>query len=226
MKTLYSRHKWMQIVFGALFLAAGILMIVIALNENNDQQTIAKWLSIVYAVSLFLFGATCIFSGVFSLKKKYFDPAFIYGDLAIALGVVLCVHNTMINDFIVVFVGTLITTIGVVFLGEAVAMIFFKRPKPSIVVFFLLGAAFLTLGILSYVWQKEALNVIYVGVGGILCLVGVIQMVFGVVATIKARNTLPVQDNEEVQPEPVGEISQQPEVIDVEANNDTHNTDA
>ena len=32
MKTLYARHKWMQIVFGALFLLAGIAVIVIEYN--------------------------------------------------------------------------------------------------------------------------------------------------------------------------------------------------
>ena len=224
MKTLYSKHKWMQIVFGGLFLAAGIAMIVIALNESNDQETIAKWLSIVYAVSLFLFGATCIFSGVFSLKNKFFDPAFIYGDLAIAIGVVLCVKTTMINDFIVIFIGTLLTTIGVVFLGEAVAMIFFKRPKVSIAAFFILGAAFLTLGILSYVWQKEALNVIYVGVGGLMCLIGLIQVIFGIVATIKAKKIAddiasqnPIKDED---PEQI------PEVIDVQPNDDNNNNNA
>jgi len=221
MKTLYEKHKWMQIVFGGLFLAAGIAMIIISLNENNDQQTIAKWLSIVYAISLFLFGATCIFSGVFSLKNKFFDPAFIYGDLAIAIGVVLCVHSTMINDFIVVFVGTLLTTIGVVFLGEAVAMIFFKRPKVSIALFFLLGAAFLTLGILSYVFQTEALTVIYVGVGAIMCLIGFIQIVFGIVSTIKAKKIA----NDIASQNPIIEQPEQDasQIIDVQSNDDGSN---
>ena len=226
MKTLYNKHKWMQIIFGALFLAAGILMIVIALNENNDQQTIAKWLSIVYAVSLFLFGATCIFSGVFSLKNKYFDPAFIYGDIAIAIGVVLCVHNTMINDFIVVFVGTLLTTTGVVFLGEAVAMIFFKRPKPSIVLFFLLGALFLTLGILSYVFQQEALQIMFYGTGAVMCLVGVVQMVFGTVATIKAKKV--AKDIADQNPVVIDNVDQEeiPQIVDVQPNEDNNSGNA
>lgn len=214
----------MQIVFGGLFLAAGIVMIVIALNESNNQETIAKWLSIVYAVSLFLFGATCIFSGVFSLKNKLFDPAFIYGDLAIAIGVVLCVKTTMINDFIVIFMGTLLTTIGVVFLGEAVAMIFFKRKKIAIALFFLLGAAFLTLGILSYVFQKEALNVIYVGVGAIMCLIGVIQIIFGIVATIKAKKLA----NDIAEQNPIVDNTNEeiPQIVDVTPNDDNNNNNA
>ncbi|MBE6135860.1 MAG: hypothetical protein E7181_01145 [Erysipelotrichaceae bacterium] len=209
MKTLYARHKWMQIVFGGLFLAAGIAIIIISLNFPDN---IAKALSVILAITLFLFGASCIFSGVFSLKSKYFDPAFIYGDLAIALGVLLCIHNTMIQDLLVVFVGTLLTTIGVVFLGEAVAMIFFKRPKPSIVIFFLLGAAFLTFGVLSYVYQNEATQVIYIATGALMALVGFIQIIFGIVATIKAKkiaNDIAEQsepivlDNEPENPQPI-----------------------
>lgn len=209
MKTLYARHKWMQIVFGGLFLGAGIAIIIISLNFPDN---IAKALSVILAITLFLFGASCIFSGVFSLKSKYFDPAFIYGDLAIALGVLLCIHNTMIQDLLVVFVGTLLTTIGVVFLGEAVAMIFFKRPKPSIVIFFLLGAAFLTFGVLSYVYQNEATQVIYIATGALMALVGFIQIIFGIVATIKAKkiaNDIAEQsepivlDNEPENPQPI-----------------------
>ena len=222
MKTLYEKHKWMQIVFGALFLAAGILVIIFSLNW---PENIAKALSVILAISLFLFGASCIFSGVFALKNKYFDPAFIYGDLAIAIGVVLCVHNLMIGDFIVLFAGTILVTIGVVFLGEAVAMIFFKRPKPSIVAFFLLGAIFLTLGVLSYVYNGEAQTIIYIATGAIMALVGFVQIIFGIVATIKAKKIAKdiasqnpvVTDNNE---------NENPQVIDVQPNDDNHNGNA
>ena len=219
MKTLYSRHKWMQIVFGALFLLAGVAIIVISLNWKDY---IDKALSVVLAISLFIFGASCIFSGVFSLKNRYFDPAFIYGDLAIALGVVLCVHNTMIKDLIVLFVGTILTTIGVVFLGEAVAMIFFKRPKPSIVLFFILGAAFLTLGVLSYVFQAEALIIIYVATGALMILTGVIQIAFGIVATVKAKKI--ANDIAEQNPVVIDNNDQQevPQIVDVQTNDDNN----
>ena len=226
MKTLYARHKWMQIVFGGLFLLAGAAIIIISLNW---PEYISKSLSVILAISLFIFGASCIFSGIFSLRNKYFDPAFIYGDLAIALGVVLCVHNTMIQDLIVVFVGTILTTIGVVFLGEATAMIFFKRPKLSIVLFFLLGAAFLTLGILSYVFQEEATTVIYIATGSIMCLVGLVQIGFGIVNTIKGKKDISDEDLDRDLPNEQPEASEQPEIIDVQPNdenNDSSKSDA
>lgn len=222
MKTLYEKHKWMQIVFGALFLVAGILVIIFSLNW---PENIAKALSVILAISLFLFGASCIFSGVFALKNKYFDPAFIYGDLAIAIGVVLCVHNLMIGDFIVLFAGTILVTIGVVFLGEAVAMIFFKRPKPSIVAFFLLGAIFLTLGILSYVYNGEAQTIIYIATGAIMALVGFVQIIFGIVATIKAKKIA----NDIASQNPVvtdNNENDNSQVIDVQPTDDNHNGNA
>ena len=223
MKTLYARHKWMQIVFGALFLLAGIAVIVI---EYNWPDYTDRSLSVVLAVALFIFAAACIFSGVFSLKNKYFDPAFIYGDLAVALGVVLCVKNTMITEILVIFIGTILTTIGVVFLGEAVSMIFFKRPKPSIVLFFLLGALFLTLGILSYVFQQEALQIMFYGTGAVMCLVGVVQMVFGTVATIKAKKV--AKDIADQNPVVIDNVDQEevPQIVDVQPNEDNNNGNA
>lgn len=223
MKTLYYRHKWMQILFGVLFLAAGILIIVFALNNNDN---ISKWLSIVLAIGLFIFAASSIFSGIFSLKEKYFDPGFIIGDICIAIGVVLIVFPTMIGDFIVIFVGTLLTTIGTVFLGEAVAMIFFRRPKFSIASFFLLGAVFLALGILSYAFKEDAQTVIYVAVGAIMALVGVVQAIFGIVATSKeAKAKRDISEQEQIKKDDAVDVkeveldiensSTTPEIIDV-----------
>ena len=228
MKTLYARHKWMQIVFGLLFAAAGVVIIIVALN---NKEYISKVLSIAYAVALFLFGATCIFSGVFSLRDKYFDPAFIYGALSIAIGVVLCTNSEMISQFIVVFVGTILVTFGVVYLGEATSMIFFKRPKFFIAMFFVLGAAFVTMGVLTYCFQVEAEIVVYVAVGAISCLVGLIQIVFGTWATLKMAKVRKDINEQQAKfsPEAI-EVKnpENPEVIDAKVNDNNNNgsTDA
>ena len=98
--------------------------------------------------------------------------------------------------------------------------------KSWIIVFFLLGALFLTLGILSYVFSEEATVVIYVATGALMCLVGVIQIIFGIVATVKAKKIaddivnqtdVVVLDNEEPNPQ----------IIDATTNdNNSGNADA
>lgn len=79
----------------------------------------------------------------------------------------------------------------------------------------------MTFGILSYVFQEEALTVIYVGVGGIMCVIGFIQIIFGIVSTIKAKkiaNDIASQNPIVEQPE-----EEVPQIVDVQPNDDNNN---
>jgi len=184
MKTLFAKHKWMQLIYGLLLLAAGILVIVFAIN---DKERISTWLSIIASIGLFIYAAALMFSGVFSLKKKYFDIAFIYSVLFISIGVVLLCNQEMIGKFITIFVATALTATGVVEIGEATSMIFFKRPIFFIVVFYILGAAFIALGVLAFCFQENVEQVVYVGVGALLCLTALLEIVLGIVSIARHK---------------------------------------
>ena len=177
MKTLFSKHKWMQLIYGLLLAVAGVLIIVAAVN---DKEQVSKWLSIIVAISLFIYAAALLFTGVFSLKKKYFDITFVYAVLFVSIGVCLLCNQEMIGSFITIFVATLLTAIGVVEIGEATSMIFFKRPVFFVVLFYLLGAAFITLGVLAYCFQEEVQQIVYVGIGILMCLTAVLELALGV----------------------------------------------
>ena len=209
MKTLFAKHKWMQIVYGVLLLVAGILIIVFAFN---DKDNISKWLSIVAAITLFVYSAALLFTGIFSLKDKYFDMSFVFAVIFIAIGVVLLSNTTIMGQFITVFVSTLFIALGVIEIGEATAMIFFKRPIPSIIIFYVLGVVFLTLGILAISFKEEVEQIIYIGVGGIACVVAVIQLVLGVVGTIKDAKAKKMQKQSALDAEVIVEAPEQIEV--------------
>ena len=194
MKTLFSKHKWMQLVYGALLLGAGILIIVIANNNPND---FSKWLSIVLSIALFIYASALLFSGVFSLKKKLFDISFVYAVIFVAIGVTLLVNPTMIGQFVTIFIATLLCGSGLVEMGEATAMVFFKRHKFFIVLFYILGAALIALGVLAFVFQNDAQKVMYVASGAILAGVGVVELILGVVSLFKNRKEK--KDDKEVE---------------------------
>lgn len=177
MKTLFAKYKWMQLIYGLLLAVAGVLIIVAAVN---DKEQVSKWLSIIVAISLFIYAAALLFTGVFSLKKKYFDITFVYAVLFVSVGVCLLCNQEMIGSFITIFVATLLTAIGVVEIGEATSMIFFKRPVFFVVLFYLLGAAFITLGVLAYCFQEEVQQIVYVGIGILMCLTAVLELALGV----------------------------------------------
>ena len=177
MKTLFMKHKWMQLVYGILLAVAGVLLIVFAIN---DQKNVATWLSVIAAITLFIYALALLFTGIFSLKDRYFDLAFIYAVVFIAIGVVLLCNTEIISQFITVFVATLLCGLGAVEVGEATAMVFFKRPKPFIVIFYLLGAIFITLGVLAFAFKNQVEQIIYVSVGILICITAVLEMILGV----------------------------------------------
>ena len=198
MKTLFSKHKWMQLVYGALLIAAGVVVIVIALNQ---QDQISQWLSIVVSIALFIYAAALMFTGIFSLKKKVFDLAFIYSVVFIAIGVVLLVKPMMIGEFITIFVATLLCAGGVVEIGEATAMVFFKRPLFFIIAFYVLGAALIALGVLCFSFQNDVQKIIYIASGAILALAGAIELALGIYSLFKHKEDEKEEDDEKEEEE-------------------------
>lgn len=194
MKTLYSKHKWMQIIFGALLLAAGIAIIVVSVTKPD---TVTEWLSVILAIGTFIFGATLIFSAIFGLNDHYFDIALLFAALFIAIGVVLCVQRTLIGDVIIYFVGALLITFGVIGLGQSVAMIFFKRRKLAIALFFIAGALILTLGVLALCFPDQTKKIVYICVGVILAVFGIIEIIFGIISTTKKNKDNKPEEVEE-----------------------------
>ena len=182
MKTLFAKYKWMQLIYGLLLLVAGVLIIVAAIK---DKTQVSEWLSVIVAVGLFIYSAALLFTGVFSLKKKYFDITFIYAVLFVSVGVCLLCNRDLIDSFITIFVATLITAMGVVEIGEATSMIFFKRPVFFVVLFYILGAALITLGVLAFCFKVS--QIIYVGVGVIMCLTALLQIGLGIHGLFIAR---------------------------------------
>ena len=181
MNALFAKHKWLQIIYGALFLIAGAFIIIIAL-VSKDTNDLSTWLSIICAIGLFIFGGCSIMAGIFSLEKRYFSALFIYGALSIAIGVVLCTKLDFVIQVIVVFIGVLFITLGAVECGEAAAMIYFKRSKFFIALFFIFAAILITAGVLVLVFQEKELlkKIVYVGAGGILVLIGLIETFRGI----------------------------------------------
>ena len=186
MNTLFAKHKWLQIIYGALFLVAGVFVIIVSLTGTGDLST---WLSIICAIALFIFGGCSIMAGVFLLEKKLFSPLFIYGALSIAIGVVLCANTEFIISVIIVFIGVLFLTFGAIECGEAAAMIYFKRNKFFIALFFIFAAILITAGVLVLVFRENDTlkQIVYVGIGGILALIGAFEVILGIKAALDSK---------------------------------------
>lgn len=189
MNALFLKHKWLQIIYGTLLLVAGILIIVMSINQ---PESITIWISVIFAIGLFIFGACSIMAGVFTLEKKFFNSLFIVGSLSIAFGVVLCTlaagkDTDLMGNLIKVFFSVMLLAMGAVECGEAAAMIYFKRSKFAIAIFFVLGALFIAAGVLTLIFWDNIIKVVYAILGGLIALLGLFEMVVGVISFIGAK---------------------------------------
>ena len=189
MNTLFAKHKWLQIIYGALLLVAGILIIVMSIN---NPENITIWISVIFAIGLFIFGACSIMAGVFSLEKKFFNSLFIVGSLSIAFGVVLCTlaagkDTDLMGNLIKVFFSVMLLAMGAVECGEAAAMIYFKRSKFAIAIFFILGALFIAAGVLTLIFWENIIKVVYAILGGVIAVIGLFEVVVGTLSFIGAK---------------------------------------
>ena len=191
MNALFLKHKWLQIIYGTLLLIAGILIIVMSINQ---PESITIWISVIFAIGLFIFGACSIMAGVFTLEKKFFNSLFIVGSLSIAFGVVLCTlaagkDTDLMGNLIKVFFSVMLLAMGAVECGEAAAMIYFRRSKFAIAIFFVLGALFIAAGVLTLIFWDNIIKVVYAILGGLIALLGLFEMVVGVISFIGAKKT-------------------------------------
>ena len=189
MNTLFAKHKWLQIIYGALLLVAGILIIVMSIN---NPENITIWISVIFAIGLFIFGACSIMAGVFSLEKKFFNSLFIVGSLSVAFGVVLCTlaagkDTDLMGNLIKVFFSVMLLAMGAVECGEAAAMIYFKRSKFAIAIFFILGALFIAAGVLTLIFWENIIKVVYAILGGVIAVIGLFEVVVGTLSFIGAK---------------------------------------
>lgn len=198
METVFTRHKWMQLIYGILLLVAGVLITIFAII---DKDNVAKTLSVILAIGFFILGACFIFSGILSLRTRLFDSIMVVGAFSIAIGVILCVQSeSLLKDIIVIFVGALLLAGGAVYIGKASAGLVFKIKKGYVVLFFVLAAILITLGILALCYQSTAVQVIYIILGIVIALGGILEIVLGAKALHairKAKKELAKQEKEE-----------------------------
>lgn len=178
MKNLNMKNKWLQVIIGALLLAAGIIVIVINATDPGKITLAISW---VVAVFLFLVGGLMLIVSLIT-TKAIFTPVYVYGSLLVALGVLFCVTGTsFIEKGVTVFLGTLLISFGAVSLVKAIMLTCFKAKVSFIVLFFIIAAVGITLGVLTLVYQSEAMQIIYYGLGALLVAYGIVQIVYGAI---------------------------------------------
>ena len=213
MKTLFSKHRWMQIVFGGLFILAGGLLTTIALLSLREDSDLKPdiWLTVIMASVAFIFGLVAIMSGIFSLDKKKFSSLFPLGAVAIAIGVVLVYKPSIIGEYAMLLIASFVLAFAAIEIGEAVAMIFFKQKKFWIAFFFIIGALLVAAGVISIIFADAIKAFVYVGLGICVLVFGVVEIFNGIKVAIKDKKDKKLEEpKEEVVDAEVEEKKEEP----------------
>ena len=177
MKNLITRYKWVGVLFGSLLIVAGVLIIIFSLVKIDDLNLA---LSIVVATLFFIIGAVYITAGLASPLSKYFDPSYVLGAIAIALGVVMLVERTIVPKFIVYIISISLISFGVVYLIRGILLAINKMRVTDIVLTFIIAALSLTVGILCLCFQGQIVVAIYITGGAILVAAGIAAIIYTV----------------------------------------------
>ena len=172
MKNLIQRFKWIGILFAVLLMIAGVLVIVFTIVNIKDVNLA---LSLVVATLLFIIGAVYITAGIMTPLSKYFDPGYVLGAIAIAIGVVCLVKQEIVPNLLVYIIAITLITLGVVYLIRGILLIINRMRPTDIALAILIAVILLTAGILCLCFQGKILMVIYI-IGGTLLIAGGVMM--------------------------------------------------
>ena len=195
MNSIFNKHRWMQVMWGILLFVAGAVTIIFA--ATNEGANVSLALSIAIALVLFAYGLTIVFSSFLELKDGFFKYEIIIGAFVIAVGIVFCLNIDLLKDIIVSLIASSLLVFGAVFVARVV-MAFVRKLKVwwlslSIVI----AIIFLAAGVLCLVFRDEVVNICYLALGGILVIVGIIEIYMTIKRAIESTK-VGIEQKEEV----------------------------
>ena len=174
MKNLFQRFKWMGILLGILLILAGIGIIVLGILSPDKVNLI---LSITIAVICFIIGIIYIVAGVMVPLSEFYSSLYLYGAFAIAIGIILLVHQDLSSEILIYTISVVLITLGVVYIVRGILYLVNKLKLIQIILAFVVGGVALTLGIIALIFRGQMLQVIYVMAGAFMVLSGILQLI-------------------------------------------------
>ena len=176
MKT-FKEQKWMIIVYAVVIIAIGLVEAILSFIDINAAINAVSY---TIAIGLLAIGAMHILTCLVAYTKSFFKTSLIYGAFAIAAGVVLIMQPYLIALFLIPFVAVLALAFGAIMITKAILAIIFKYKGLWVVVYFILFALSVTLGVLMLVYQGASTQAIYCATGIALTAAGIALLVFGI----------------------------------------------
>lgn len=183
MNTLFNKHRWMQVMWGVLLIAAGGITILFA--SLNEQDKVSLAFSISIAIVLFAYGLTVLFSSFLEIREQFFKLELIIGTLIIAGGVVFCLNIDLVEDILVSLIASTLLTFGAVFLVRGIIVNATKLKVWWVPICYIFGVLFIAAGVLALIFKDRCVTVCYIALGAILVLLGAVEVYVAIKRSIE-----------------------------------------
>ena len=184
MKSLFEKYKWLQIVVGIVLLAAGIVTIVLAVN---NVSTMARVLGIIVAVCCFLYAAMLITANFIKNPRTPFPQEALFAGIAIGVGVTLCIGEVAeaLQTYAIYLLGCGLIALGAIAIIKSIVIICYKDPIQNWLIMIICGVIALVGGILLLCYISEMQVIINVIIGVVIAALGVLEIILGIIALSK-----------------------------------------
>lgn len=199
MNSLFNKHRWMQVMWGILLLVAGAITIIYTFA--NEGANVSLVLSVSIAIVLFAYGFTIVFSSFLELKDGFFKYEIIIGAFIIAVGIVFVMNIDLLTGVIVNLIAASLLTFGAAFAARSIIAFVKKLKVWWLGLCIAFAVLFVAAGVLCLIFSDKVVNACYLVLGGILVIVGCIEIYITIKRAIEA-NSIGIEQKQEVKDEP------------------------
>ena len=173
MRKLTEKFKWLQLLFGLILLATGVVTIIMAANgEDNFDQSIC----LVWAIILFVIAFLIILLDILAFGSDVEFTGLIAAGLAIGVGIFILVNQDIIRNVISSLIPYILISLGGVLILKTIMLAIKRVNFKKWIIFFIVSVIFLTSGIV-FICVKDMLKVIYIVIGGLFIVLGGLELV-------------------------------------------------
>lgn len=184
MKSLFEKYKWLQIVVGVVLLTAGIVAIILAINNISAM---ARVIGIIVAICCFLYAGMLITASFIKNPRTPFPQEVLFAGIAIGIGATLCIGTVAeaLATYATYLLGCGLIALGAIAIIKSIIIICYKDPVQNWLIMIICGVIALVGGILLLCYINELTVAINVVIGVIIAALGVLEIVLGIIAISK-----------------------------------------
>ncbi len=175
MNTLFEKYKWLKYVLGALIIAFGVAVIILAAVNAGE---VGKVINIVVASGLFTLGAFLLVTSLLSETHKPMTFTLFMSAVIITMGVVVLLTRFKchidLTGLLVYLLAVFLVVFGSIALTKAIMLIVYKQKAIFIILMFVLAVLGITAGILGLCFASKLVATSYILLGIILVAAGTV----------------------------------------------------